>query len=238
MSRSYRFTPKLWSSLAAAAGIAVTAALGNWQLDRAAEKREVRDQLARLSREPAINLSAAEVRAEDLRWRRVTARGSFEPKHAVYLDNRVYRGVAGYHVIMPLRIGASRRYVLVNRGWVAGHGVRGELPPVVSPAGEVEVTGLAVVPPRRVFELSTRTVEGHVWQNLVLERYRQAVPIAIQPIVIQQESALEDGLVREWAPPDAGIDRHYGYAFQWIALAVAILVFYVVTHVTRTPSAK
>ena len=34
-------------------------------------------------------------------------------------------------------------------------------------------------------------------------------------------------------PPSLGIDKHYGYAFQWLALAATLLVFYVVTHVRR-----
>jgi len=99
----------------------------------------------------------------------------------------------------------------------------------------VVVSGLAVVPGARFFELSTKIAEGNVWQNLTLERYRQAVPIAIQPFVIQQdqEGAPDDGLVREWLPPDVGVDRHYGYAFQWFALSALILMFYLVTHVRR-----
>jgi len=88
-------------------------------------------------------------------------------------------------------------------------------------------------PSRRYFELSSNVTEGKVWQNLTVERYRAAVPIAIQPVVIQQESALDDGLIREWPAPDLGIERHYGYALQWLALAVTILVFYVVTHVRK-----
>ncbi len=57
--------------------------------------------------------------------------------------------------------------------------------------------------------------------------------IPLQPVVIQQESPLDDGLAREWDPPNLGVDMHYGYAFQWLALAVTILVFYLVTHVRR-----
>ena len=37
--------------------------------------------------------------------------------------------------------------------------------------------------------------------------------------MIQQESPLDDGLAREWDPPNLGVDMHYGYAFQWLALA-------------------
>lgn len=231
--RNYRFEPRLATSLAAAAGVAVTLALGNWQLDRAHEKQELAARLEALAREPAVSLPAAEVRAEDVLWRRATVRGRFEPKHAVFLDNRVRHGVAGYHVVMPLAIGGGGRHVLVNRGWIAGTRDRSRLPEVKTPEDVVEITGLAVAPSTRFVELSTRVAEGQVWQNLTLERYRQAVPIALQPVVIQQESALDDGLAREWDPPDLGIKTHYSYAFQWFAIAVTILVFYLVTHVRR-----
>ena len=54
-----------------------------------------------------------------------------------------------------------------------------------------------------------------------------------QPIVIEQQSALDDGLVREWRPPDTGVNTHYAYALQWFAMALAIAVIYLVTHVRR-----
>jgi surfeit locus 1 family protein len=182
-------------------------------------------------------LTAIAAHAEDLEWRRVTARGRFDAGHAVFVDNRIRHGVAGYHVVMPLEIGSTSggasRYVLVNRGWTAANPDRSVLPTVKTPAGTVELTGLAIVPGKRFLELAPPAAEGKVWQNLTLERYRQAVAIPLQPVVIQQESPLDDGLAREWERPDLGVDMHYGYAFQWLALALTILVFYLVTHVRR-----
>ncbi len=188
-----------------------------------------------LARRPALALSADEVKSQDVLWRRVTVRGRFEPRYAIFLDNRVRRGVAGYHVVMPLAIGDGTRYVLVNRGWIAATGERARLPQVTTPAGMVEVTGLAVVPSGRFLELSNHVAEGPIWQNLTLDRYRKAMPIAVQPIVIEQLSPLDDGLVREWSPPDVGVNTHYAYAVQWFALALAIVVFYLVAHVRRAP---
>jgi cytochrome oxidase assembly protein ShyY1 len=72
-----------------------------------------------------------------------------------------------------------------------------------------------------------------VWQNLVLDRYREWSKLELQPIVIQQTSPAADGLVREWGPPDAGADRHRGYALQWFALAVLALLLYVVLNLKR-----
>lgn len=235
VSGRFEFRASLWPSLAAVAGVALTVALGNWQLGRGEEKAALKARLEELAREPAINVSTRELDASDVELRRVEARGAFEPEFMVLIDNRTLRGVPGYHVVMPLKLAGGGRYVLVNRGWIAGNPDRSRLPEVDTPRGAVVVKGLGVVPGRRFLELSGSVVEGRVWQNLTLERYREAVPIAIQPFVIQQEQegAPDDGLVREWAPPDLGVDRHYGYAFQWFALSVLILVFYLVTHVRR-----
>jgi surfeit locus 1 family protein len=233
----YRFQPRLVTTLVAAAGIAATLALANWQLNRAHEKEARGARLEQLAKDPPVTLGPREVSAADVEWRRVVARGRFEPRHAVFIDNRIHRGVAGYHVVMPLEVGkagGASRYVLVNRGWIAGSPERGKAPTVVTPASTVEITGTAVVPTQRFLELSTDVTEGNVWQNLTLERYRAAVPLALQPVVIQQESPLEDGLVREWDAPNLGVDRHYGYAFQWLALGATLLVFYLVTHVRRS----
>lgn len=228
-----RFKPRLVFTLAALAGIAATVALANWQLTRAQDKAEARSRLETLGRGQVISLSPAEAKAEDLLWRRVSVRGRFEPRHEVLLDNRIHQGAPGYHVLTPLAIEGGERHVLVNRGWIAGTGDRSRPPRAKTPAGVVEITGLAVLPSRRFLELSADTAQGTVWQNLTLERYREAVPIALQPVVIQQESALDDGLIRDWPAPDFGIEKHYGYAFQWSALAVTILVLYVVLNLRR-----
>jgi surfeit locus 1 family protein len=228
-----QFKPSLWPTLAALTGIVLTLALGNWQLNRGSEKSALAQRIMAANRDAPIALPASAIRAEDVAWRRVEVRGRFEPKYAVFIDNRVLHGVVGYHVLMPLRIGDSERYVLVNRGWVAATDTRSQLPQVATASGMVTVVGLAILPSRRYLELSNTVTEGRVWQNLTLERYRAAVPIAIQPVVIEQENDLGDGLKREWGAPDLGIEKHYGYAFQWFTLAAAILIFYLFSHVRK-----
>jgi surfeit locus 1 family protein len=214
-------------------GIGLTVALGNWQLGRAHEKREIKARFEAQSAQPAITVSGPGLAAKDVELRRVEARGVFDARYVVYVDNRIHRGVAGYHVVMPLRLEGSDRYVLVNRGWIARTADRAQLPEVRTPAGAVRVSGVAMVPGKRMLELSGAVMEGPIWQNLTIERYRQARPIAIQPFLIRQDSALDDALVREWEAPDFGIDMHYGYAFQWFALAATILVFYAYTRYRR-----
>jgi len=223
-----------WPLIAAVVGMAAALALGNWQLGRAAEKRELKARFDAQASQPEINVSAVELAAADVDLRRVEARGVFDPRRTVYIDNRIHKGAAGYEVITPLRLGEGERHVLVNRGWIARTADRAQLPQVRTPGHEVTIAGVAVIPRPRTLELTDTVMEGPIWQNLTMERYRKAVSIAIQPFVIRQDSALDDGLVREWPAPDFGIEKHYGYAFQWFALALTILVFYGYTRYTRT----
>ena len=232
-----RRRPRWLPALASIAGIALTAAAGNWQLDRAHQKERLQHAYERGALEAPVALSAAPVDAEPLLFRRVEATGEFVPQAAVLIDNKVLAGVSGYHVVMPLKVANSQKYVLVNRGWVAAGADRNRLPDVKTPDGRVTVVGVAMRP-GRFLELSGEPPTGPVWQNLTIERYRRRMQLDIQPVVIEQHSDLGDGLKRSWARPDFGIARHYGYAVQWFSLCALIAFLYILFHVRRSRSEK
>lgn len=232
---AFAFHPRLLTTVAAVAGIALTFFLGEWQSSRADYKQGLQDRQDALSLESVVSVGAAPLASDDILLRSVEVRGEFEPKYTVFVDNRLYQHQPGYHVATPLRIAGSKRYVLVNRGWVAAGRDR-SLPVVETPAGEQLVKGTAVTYSEKFMELSTKVAEGNIWQNLVFERYRQATGLDLQPFVIQQDSAVDDGLKREWKRPDLGRNTHLAYAFQWYALSFAIFIYYLVTHVKRSPA--
>ena len=222
-----RFKPSLWSTLAAAAGIAAAIGLGYWQVGRAHEKAALMSAREAAAKQAPIHLGQAAVETAAVEEHRVEARGRFDARGLVLLDNRVRAGRAGYEVIMPLKLDGGEMHVLVDRGWVQGTGDRARLPRIDTPAGEVRVEGLAVVPGRRTYELSSDQIEGRVWQNLTLERYRAHRDYALQPIMIQQSNDTGDGLVREWPSPARSINVHRSYAVQWFALAALIAIIYI-----------
>jgi surfeit locus 1 family protein len=144
------------------------------------------------------------------------------PEKTVLIDNKMRRGVAGYHVVTPLRLDGVAMHVLVNRGWVAAPRLRSELPRVTTPSGALEITGTARKPSERFIELSAAHREGTVWENLTIERFRDWAQIELQPVLILQTSPAEDGLARDWDAPDTNATKHRLIAFQWYALALAV----------------
>jgi surfeit locus 1 family protein len=217
-----RFVP----ALAAVAVIAVTVSLGNWQMRRAQQKEALQQRFDAVSKEPPVNLGAGKVDAEQLDLRRVTVRGTWLADDMVLLDNRVHHGVAGYHVLMPLRIEGAQVCVVVNRGWVGASPDRAQLPQVPTPTGVVTVEGVSRVARGGAFQLEKDSSTGRVWQTLSIERFRDWSKLDVQPIVVEQTSPADDRLIREWAVPYFGIDKHRGYAFQWYALAAVTAVLY------------
>jgi surfeit locus 1 family protein len=119
-------------------------------------------------------------------------------------------------------------HVLVNRGWAPADRDRSKLPEVPTPAGPVIVSGIATTAMQKTLELSREMVSGRVWENLDLDRYRQATKLVLQPVMVLQKDDVQDGLVRQWPRPDSGSAKNLGYAVQWFAMALAVLITYLV----------
>ena len=207
------FHPPWWGVALAAAGCAAGIALGSWQSDRAAQKRAA---------------GAAE--------EQVSLRGEFDSKYTVYLDNKVHRGRPGYHIVQPFRL-AGGTHVLVNRGWVAAGATRDRLPDVRTPAGEIALSGVrlqrfpqAYAPPGLP---GLATPQGKVWQNVTREQFSVWSGLALEPYAIEQHSAADDGLVRDWPSTEFGAEKNEAYALQWFALAALSVILFFVLNIRR-----
>lgn len=233
----------LWPTLAMLALLPVMIGLGMWQLDRAEQKLRLQAEYDSRQQEPAVRLVSVLEHPEALRFRRVVARGHYEPEQQILIDNRVHQGQAGYHVLTPLRLEDGAVRVLVNRGWVPLGQDRAVLPLIETPRGMVEVRGLAAVPQAKGFHLGGAKPPGEgwqpVWQYLDLDVFRNNVAFPVQPIVILLDpDSSNGGFVRQWARLDAGIATHQGYAFQWFSLAAALAAIYILLNTRKTDYAE
>ena len=236
-----KFRPGWGASITAAVALAIAVSLGNWQVRRVEEKLALQERFENRGRGATLQVSSRPAEVKDVEYARVSVHGEFLPHHAILLDNRVRNGVAGYDVLTPVRIEGGELCVLVNRGWIAAGPRRDVLPKFPTPAGPQSLEGIAVAASGRYFELGGDHAAGKktgaavepVWQHLNLERYAQTTRLTLQPFLIRQTSASDDGLARIWERPDRGVNIHRGYAFQWYSLAALILVLFVVLNLKR-----
>ena len=215
--------------LLATGALALFVALGMWQLNRAQEKEVIRDRVQARSRMPAIELDPASTVTGDDLFRKARAQGQYLPQYQVFLDNKVYRGQAGYHVLTPLRIRGSDTLLLVNRGWGPWGIDRRKAPAAAPPVGELTVAGQLAIPVRNPITLGEDDVPdglARVWQNFDMDRYRALVGAPVFELVLELESGSNMAdLIREWPRhEDAWIKRHQAYAIQWFGIAALFLV--------------
>ena len=230
---SWQFAPTVWPTLAALFFFVLTLSLGNWQSGRADTKRELQARYDAAAREAPIHVGSDLLDRDSVLYRKLEVEGVFDDRQTILIDNRVLNGVAGYHVLTPLRIQGGGVSILVNRGWVATGRTRDQVPTPPSPAGVVSLEGMAVDPHTRYFELADTEPQGRVWQNLDFERYAKTRGLQLQPVLLLQTSEQADGLRRSWPRPDTGVESHVSYAFQWYSLAATLIVLWLIINTRR-----
>ena len=146
------------------------------------------------------------------------------PSEASYLDG----GTSSVVVTVLKGAEDGGGYVLVNRGWLPRNAdVRTAIAPYRTPTGEVAIEGIARANASRAFELGEGGSAAHqqIRQNLDVAAFASETALPLQPFVIEQTSDDNDALVRDWPAPTTGVERNYGYMFQWWGMAAAALGF-------------
>ena len=216
--------------MAAAFGIAAGLALGAWQLSRAAQKNALHAAISAQKAMPALEGRALATVQNDpsVIWRPVRVQGRWIAEQTVFLDNRQMRGKAGFDILTPLRIDGTDAAVVVQRGWVQRNFIERErLPAIDTPTGLVEVRGRIAPPPPKLYAFAGPE-SGAIRQNLDLGEFRARTGLPLLTgLSVQQTGAASEGLSRDWTEPGSGVEKHYGYAFQWFALSALIAILYV-----------
>ena len=218
---------------AAVAAALLTARLGWWQLDRAAQKLDLQSAVDQRSGLPPLRGAAQLARTADAapaqHHRAVQLTGRWSAAHTVYLDNRQMNGRPGFFVVTPLMLGDGSA-VLVQRGWLPrDFQDRSRIAGVPTPEGEVVVNGRIAPAPGRLYEFG-RSEGGRIRQNLDLDGFARETGLNLRPLsllLVDSPASAGDGLLRDWLAPSSGVAKHRGYAAQWFALSALILVLYV-----------
>ena len=222
--------PGFWLlTLAALVVAASTFSLGQWQLRRAAQKEGLQAAVEAQNKLPALDVRAllAIKNIADLVHRPAVLKGSWRTEQTVYLDNRPMAGKSGFFVVTPLVLDGSSQAILVQRGWVPRNFAdRTRLPAVSTPSGPVTVQGRIAPPPSKLYDFKGSET-GRIRQNLDLPSFAAEISLPLLPVSLLQTGTADEGLLRDWAAPNLGVEKHYGYAFQWFGLCALVVFLYV-----------
>ena len=235
----YRFHFSGSLTLLTAILVGMTTSLGFWQLDRAKQKREIAEERTAKEELAPIELLSGNNMGK-LVGQRVWMQGRFNAAGQFFLDNQTHRGRSGYHHYVPLQIATSGDWVLVNRGWIETGISRDSLPEISLAEGELRVSGKVIAPPQksRFLTVSEPYLEGEPdrWLFIDLERYRTQRSIPVQPVIIQQSADDPHGLLREWPKIESKVGMHIGYAIQWFAFSLILVVIYLTLSISKKNS--
>lgn len=215
-------------TLATLGMVALTFSLGRWQLARAQYKTERAASIEARARAPSLPvqelLSGSDL--AHLVHRRVLVQGHWLADRTVYLDNRPMAGRQGLWVLTPLQLEGHAQVLWVQRGWIARNFQdRRQLNPLDTPQGLVSLEGRLALTPGQLYQLGPEE-GGPIRQNLDLAQYRAESGLPLLSALLIQTGQPSEGLLRDWDPPESGVHKHQGYAFQWFSLSALLVLLY------------
>ena len=230
--------PSLLILIATAIGVFCLSSLGVWQLQRAEEKRTIlrNNELQSNNTPQSIRLPVTE--PEKLRYQRVELRGKYISSKQFILDNQIHDQKVGYNVLTPFRISNTDFVVLVDRGWLALEKSRQILPEVTVSEEMRTITGTVYALFGKPFTLGEVDNGETNWPRLIqyldFDALGNRLGKTLQPFTLRLDSEQKDGYLREWQIFAFSPNRHIAYAVQWFALALTLLVIFVVLHISKS----
>jgi len=200
--------------------------LAFWQLDRADEKSQLLDTYNQRRIAEPQQLSQLLEGGEYL-YVRVNTIGKYDNGSPLLLDNRVRRGRPGYEVISPFQT-VDGQWLLVNRGWIGSGLDRRVLPEINDVSGDVILKGYLYKSLGKQIMLGEDLWEPNkgpaIIQNassdIVSEKLGQKFYDYHLRLEADSPGALETG----WMIVNVQPGKHTGYAVQWSALALALII--------------
>ncbi|MEE8057424.1 MAG: SURF1 family protein [Pseudomonadales bacterium] len=222
-NNSLQLTPDWRATVLALLLMPVLLSLGFWQLDRAAEKRQL--QLLFQQRQANGPVDIEELFAvEDLQYQPVRLRGEFINEKKLFLDNRIYRGRFGYEIMTPFKLAHTQMLVMVNRGWLAGDISRRSLPEINTITGTVELNGEIYVPKSEMLRLSQQQNSGwpRVLQSVNISQLEGEFNLPLFPYRVRLNPSSPGSYQPNWVVVNLQPEKHTAYAVQWFAMTATL----------------
>ena len=213
--------------VAAALITAAMTYLGFWQLSRAEQKQTIKDFVTE-QQSQQVNLNQGLLQ-EGMLYQQASGQGRFLLEQTILIDNQVYQGQVGYHIIAPFQFSDSEQIVLVNVGWVAIGASREIKPEINLPQSALEISGRLQKPHAKppLWLDKYELIHQGVWQFLPIKEFIEHSGLQVKSLILELDPDFRgiSGYPRLWREyDDKWINRHKAYALQWFSMAIVFIL--------------
>lgn len=214
--------------------------LGFWQLDRAEEKRALIEQFKQQNELGPLFIKDTFKSDEKLNYRAAKIEGKYNSAKQIFIDNKIYQGKAGVYVMTPFKLKNSKYSILVNRGWVPMGFDRSVLPKVKTPTNYLALSGKIKTLGKKPFMVGDQFQSNQGWPALMqwvnFEYIGDKSGLKLLPYIFLLDEKEQSGYVRNWKPVVMQPEKSTSYAVQWFALAIALVIIYIVVNLKENKS--
>ena len=202
--------------------------LSYWQLQRGFEKQHIAN--LRTTKSDVV-ISSAPSNWAEYNFQDATLYGEWSPENAFLLENRVNKGQVGLEVLAPFKLADDQSTVLINRGWVANADEANEH----LTGGRVKIRGVIYQPKKGLTlgdailpeQLATSQLPKHS-VFIDMNTFSQVLQQRLEDVIFVLDETNPLAYLRIWTATAMPAERHYGYAIQWLGLAITFLIYGVI----------
>ncbi len=214
--------------------------LGFWQLDRAQEKRDIIANLEFKSKQEAIDLTQA-LDSNNPDQTVVVMLGTPLNDWFFIIDNKKQDNRLGYEVMGLFKPENYDKALLVSRGWLARKDFYQKVPEV--PEFTESLLQGSLYYPKGANPVVAANAQWEQFDNKLLiggfdmqtlEEKALQIGYHIAPFVVRQKAETNSPFVRDWPVVASPPAKHTAYAVQWFAMALALIIIFIVVNLKRS----
>jgi surfeit locus 1 family protein len=231
--QKYRFNFTLPLTIAFLITFSILIKLGFWQLERADHKKYLNESYKLRQSEKIIDLNAHKniKDKESILWRKVSLNGSFYKEKNLMVDNQIFKHEAGFNILTPFKLDGTGMTILVNRGWHKNLINREQIPVINSVDDIGLINGYAVKIPVPGINLGGSNIEIinaslARFQRINLDEINSFYQANFLPYMVYLNPLIDDEYISNFKLPVPDSEKNYGYAFQWFAFALTLLIIF------------
>lgn len=203
--------------------------LGFWQLDRAEQKRQLQSSFTRLMASEPLDFMILK-NTTPINYQPVSLTGHYDSRYTLYLDNKIQQGEYGVEVLSAFKIKETNDWVWINRGWQKADPSRRSLPTVPKLSEQTTQINAMLYKPEKSLLLLEKPIAKKLIKNIPIllpefnSSYLTTLPINFYPHSFRLAENQYGSLTNNWKLINQSPDKHHGYAVQWFAMAVALMM--------------